>query len=258
MSDFETKAISRGLKGLLAAAVAGVALAAAAAPASATAIFLDKDEMFNPTTVDISGSHFSANNALTGPVLFTANVGTSASANTFQFLGFCVDLFDNIQVGVNNPNNVNLAYTTGTLSDNGDGSTLSSTTITNIDKLITYGTGLWNADALTDPTHNISTNLANQLGAVQASIWKLENPTFTFDGNSSVDSLVTTYTSSSFLNGQTASPMTTIFDPGHQTFAYITPPGGVPEPATWGLMIMGFGCVGAVLRKRRTATAAFA
>jgi len=29
--------------------------------------------------------------------------------------------------------------------------------------------------------------------------------------------------------------------------------GGVPEPATWGLMIMGFGGMGAVLRRRRTA-----
>ncbi len=32
---------------------------------------------------------------------------------------------------------------------------------------------------------------------------------------------------------------------------------GVPEPATWGLMIMGFGGVGAMIRRRR-ATAAFA
>jgi hypothetical protein len=29
------------------------------------------------------------------------------------------------------------------------------------------------------------------------------------------------------------------------------PPAGVPEPATWGLMIMGFGGLGAMLRRRR-------
>ena len=35
--------------------------------------------------------------------------------------------------------------------------------------------------------------------------------------------------------------------------------GGVPEPATWGLIILGFGAMGAVLRRRRaTATATFA
>lgn len=35
------------------------------------------------------------------------------------------------------------------------------------------------------------------------------------------------------------------------------PPGGVPEPATWAMMIMGFGAVGSVVRRRRgLATAA--
>jgi len=32
-----------------------------------------------------------------------------------------------------------------------------------------------------------------------------------------------------------------------------TPPGGVPEPASWALMILGFGAVGASLRRRRMA-----
>ncbi len=31
--------------------------------------------------------------------------------------------------------------------------------------------------------------------------------------------------------------------------------GAVPEPATWGLMIMGFGGIGAMLRRRRQAVA---
>ena len=30
-----------------------------------------------------------------------------------------------------------------------------------------------------------------------------------------------------------------------------TPTGGIPEPATWGLMIMGFGGIGSVIRARR-------
>ena len=35
----------------------------------------------------------------------------------------------------------------------------------------------------------------------------------------------------------------------------VGPGPGVPEPATWGLMILGFGGIGAALRRRRTATA---
>ena len=34
--------------------------------------------------------------------------------------------------------------------------------------------------------------------------------------------------------------------------------GAVPEPATWALMIMGFGAVGGAMRRRKVATAAFA
>jgi len=38
-------------------------------------------------------------------------------------------------------------------------------------------------------------------------------------------------------------------------FAAVAPIGGVPEPAAWGLMILGFGLAGSTLRARRRATA---
>jgi len=37
--------------------------------------------------------------------------------------------------------------------------------------------------------------------------------------------------------------------------ARMVPPGGVPEPTTWALMIMGFGSIGAMLRRRRSSLA---
>jgi hypothetical protein len=40
---------------------------------------------------------------------------------------------------------------------------------------------------------------------------------------------------------------------GNVVFATITPP-AVPEPATWGMMIAGFGAVGGAMRYRRRAT----
>ncbi len=39
---------------------------------------------------------------------------------------------------------------------------------------------------------------------------------------------------------------------------FTTTSGGVPEPAAWGLMILGFGATGAMLRRRRTAAIAAA
>lgn len=32
----------------------------------------------------------------------------------------------------------------------------------------------------------------------------------------------------------------------------VTPPGGVPEPATWAMMLLGFGAVGTAIRRRRS------
>jgi hypothetical protein len=255
----------RGLKGLLATAAVGCAVTALATPAgAATNIYLDKGEMFNPVTVafkNLSGNHYPTSNVLDGPVLFTANIGTTASANTFQFLGFCVDIFDHISPGINVPGTINDAYHTDTLDDNnGSGSTFHTVTpvmLGKIETLITYGTQIWNADSLTDPSHHISSTVANQLAAIQGAIWEIENPGLDVDGPAAVDSLISTYESNDFFATHYAGKIQVVVDssgnPLHQSFAY-----AVPEPASWALMIVGLGGVGAVMRQRRRAAAAVA
>lgn len=42
---------------------------------------------------------------------------------------------------------------------------------------------------------------------------------------------------------------------GNDSLTFDAPTGGVPEPSSWALMILGFGGAGALLRRRQTATA---
>jgi hypothetical protein len=277
--SFGRLAATRRLKSLLAGGVAAAALVAMASPAGAVAIFLDKGEMFTPAKATISApaiDNYPTITAWDGPVLFTANYGTTASANTFNFLGFCVDVFDSISIGVNTPSTLNLAYHDGPLVDNGEHGatqaaafrTLTTTDKNQISALVNYGTNLWNTDTLTDPTHtHMSNTLINQLGGVQGAIWKIENPTFTIVGATSpyggtgnaaaVTSYINTYSSAAFLSTLTTGHMDVVFDsnlPLHQAFAFATT---VPEPSTWAMMILGLGAVGVALRRRR-AQAAFA
>lgn len=41
---------------------------------------------------------------------------------------------------------------------------------------------------------------------------------------------------------------------GFSNAVIVTPPGGVPEPATWAMMLMGFGVAGSALRRSRRRT----
>jgi len=276
----QERALAGRLKVLLAAGVTAASLALIASPANATAFFLDKAEMFTPAQATISGppaAHYNTVTAWSGPVLFTANYGTSANANTFNFLGFCVDIFDEITVGVNSPTTLNLAYHDGSLVDNGEHGaaqaaafvSLSTTQRDQINRLVTFGTALWNADSITDHSHlGMSNTLINQLGGIQGAIWQIENPTFSVVGATSpyggagnalaVTNFINLYSSAPFLNTLSTGHIDVVFSdstsPVHQAFAFAT---NVPEPSTWAMMIAGFGAIGAMLRRCRK-TAAFA
>ena len=257
-------------KGLLVAMAAAVAISGLATPAGAASIFLDKAEMFNPGTAYITGpngSNYPQAYVYAGPVQFTANWGAVASSNTFQFLGFCVDIYDDINVGVNSPLAINLAYQEGPLVDNGahspypvaDKVVFTQQQKDNISALVNYGTQIWNNDALTDPSHNLSNTVINQLAGVQGAIWQIENPTFSVTGappvngwgdTATITSNINLYSSQPFLSTLQVGKIDVIFssdDPKHQTFAFAA----VPEPSTWLTMILGFGAAGVVLRRNR-------
>ena len=96
---------------------------------------------------------------------------------------------------------------------------------------------------------------------MQGAIWKIENPGFTIVGNTSpyggagnaaaVTGFINTYSSTPFLNTLSTGHIDVVFDsnlPAHQAFAFAS---NVPEPGAWALMIIGFGGIGAAMRRRR-------
>lgn len=70
------------------------------------------------------------------------------------------------------------------------------------------------------------------------------------------DSPLNIYFSDQLFTGTTAAPVfrlgTFALDSGSITISAVT--SSVPEPATWGLMIVGFGMIGAASRRRRVKT----
>jgi hypothetical protein len=88
---------------------------------------------------------------------------------------------------------------------------------------------------------------------VQGAIWEIENPAYTV---TPAQGSVATYMAlfESTVGSMPVGTFHTIYadDYGHQAFAY---GGGVPEPATWAMMIVGFVGAGAMLRRRRPVAA---
>ena len=256
MSQNKTIKISKGMLG------AGIAAAALfALPAQASTLLLNSASMNQGYTAQITGpgAGFTGGglDAYEGPLTFSV---TDASG-THNITAFCVDLFDDIGLGTFQPS---LQYQTETLTTNRDvdgqqlGAALSGTQLTEINRLLTLASGLE-----TNPSAN-----ASNLAAIQGAIWEVENPAYTVTSHNSLDTMTANYiTEAGINNPATAGYLptgveTTIISSYsgdgnyHQAFAFSVP-GGVPEPATWAMMIIGFGGVGAVVRKRR-ATVAFA
>lgn len=211
--------------------IAAVALLASAAT-SANAITI--------AGVNISPGNVIINSSLlpNGSEHVFSGLVTLTSTGGKDFLGFCVDLKHDIAKGLGQ----NLSYTFGKLTNDFAGHDLTTDQTKQIFGLINFGSKSVDASVR---------------GAVQTAIWTIEygdranfsTPSgFSNDGPNGVIDLVTRAQAGEFTGkGRVLQSLD-----GHQSFGV----GGVPEPASWAMLITGFGMVGFAARKRNIAAMA--
>lgn len=174
------------------------------------------------------------------PLTFTASVGKS----TTSFLGFCVDLPHIIYVGIGSQLRETLGYHVAALASNGFGKSLGRDQVREITGLAALGFGI---------AKNTATDKAAQLAGIQQAIWTVEYPTSTFVATGPYATAQASYAAAFVKAAPTLKGFarTIVSDDGN-TQAQITNVGGVPEPATWALLLAGFGTVGLAARRRGT------
>ena len=214
-------------KSLVGAAMALCALGAASG-AAASQVLVSDVSVYNWNTANIAGH---GNEVSTGIVFNNA------------FLVFCVDIQHNINVTHYDPS---LVFEEGYLEYDGAGNAISEATPNRIGQLADLG-AYYRATNIAD--------LGNKLSAIQAAIWSIEyNTPVTFAGvspslgylDAQVAQLLTVTD-----NGRGRARALIAHGPGLAGVQNMTT-GGVPEPATWTMMIFGFGLAGAMLRRRQT------
>jgi hypothetical protein len=233
------------------AAAAGMMMAASGASAQAVNV---TNVAFTPGSVN--GTIHSS--ALTGDVgigRFEFK-GTYVSGGApFDIFTYCVDLAHSVSLGNVNYN----SYSAMPLS------ALPSITVAKANSLNAL---LTNAAPLLAGASG--QNAINISAATQLAVWEImfeTQPAWSTTNSSSAfyvtgsgsplttaESLANTYLGNVASNSWAVNnsyQLQLLYSPSQQTQIFLTP--SVPEPATWGMVILGFGAVGGALRRRRSA-----
>ena len=259
MYQSETQAMRPKTAGIFKFALPALAAAfvlSSASASAATTYILDRGDMPNYRTLNISG----LGNVWAGPVLFDGTYGVNGPGFV-DLVAFCVDIYHHISLGNYTPD---LTYTDAnalTFDSNSGGQTnhfsgpsgLAAADITKIGVLANYGTKVAKDNLLLSGIKN------DRLAAVQGAIWQVasgRNVT-----GAGLDNLIDNLSGANYQNFFVGN-----YGPINTSFKLITPtvyPAirgtqsfviAVPEPATWAMMIGGFGAIGAMLRRRRLTT----
>lgn len=210
-------------------AVAGLC----ALPAAAADLHIDTAGLYGYATIKSTGA-ISINNP-GGMFHFT---GTD-STGSVEFDAFCVDLAHNVTTGMGSQLAVSYNYDYGTFTSDGFGNLLSSSQISQMEGLATLGFSFAG-----DAAKN------NDLAAIQAAIWQIMTPNSVFTSTSSaVNSLIGYYVDLAPTLQGNVRYIVNVDSPQRQGM-FIPGLPAVPEPATWAMLIIGFGLVGFSARRK--------
>jgi hypothetical protein len=208
-------------------ALASAMALASAAPAFAT-VYVSNIGVLDGTTVNIQAPGLNEN-AYASPQVLTELGKIDPS-----ILFFCLNIYGVDYLGDQVPPQ---AFEDGVLTTDYNGHNLSTDQIGHTKYLASQAKGLWDA-------HD---NLG--LEAMQLSFWIIDGgATINYLGNTALENRTL-----SFINdpGRIAGPLTTMDAVITTTQSGLGVPLGVPEPASWALMITGFLGAGMALRHRR-------
>jgi hypothetical protein len=227
--------------GLGAAAATAAFLLASSATAGTVLITADHLASTAYTTVlggTVDGTAFDLN-VYESPDVLTASFDGGPSE---QLLVFCVDIFHYFDPANTPP----ITYQTGLLTTDSSGANSGTGVALSpvISGEIGYLASLYQAN-----------NTAEALAGIQGAIWLTEYSGLTLTGGSSqvahFQALGADWAATHAGNTTYADA---IYSVGGQNQGFVIG-GAVPEPASWALMIAGFGMAGAVLRRRRQVAA---
>lgn len=223
------------LRNMLCATAFALTTAAAGQASAATEVYINSVTLGNDAKVAITSPSLNET-TYSDAISLIANFGIGPSADTFQVWAFCIDLYREIGQGP-----VGLQYHVDSLTDDGAGNALSGTQVSRIYGLANLGYNLIQGGA---------SDLQNRLSGIQAAIWSIEyGPTFSFVSDRPVvNTYMSTYKALAETDTLTGYGAYALLSDDGKTQGFVI---GVPEPATWAMMIIGFGAVGMMVRSRR-------